>query len=877
MPLPDYVLNGQDVSQKPQKGGLPDYVLNQPDIADTSHPLTTTGYKNTLEKAPEGNRFLNRIGDSAMEAEKKFKEINASGDSWPSRQLQKGREVSKFGWKSALGTIGEAAKPATDYLKQDVPSSVFNPLSVAGKVVKPYAQLASDADKKLEEVGGETYRTTKAGLGLVLDTVGVKAGVENLAKGAGVSLADDVSKLKNKAGTVKDIVTKNSVEKVKDAMHNSASKYFNKALGIANKPVIKKTVEGIEKANVRHADAAEGLIKRGFDYKKSDNLIGDTMAANEKQLEEVFKGYDDIQRQAGANGAVFDAKQVVAEVLDPIIANKKGNLMSGSNAHDVAQAFKDEWLTAGANGDGIMTLSEAQSLLQKMNEHYGKVKLTDSNADIIMKLAASSKKQMSTTIDKFVPPKGAEESWSGLRKQYGASVDMQEQLAKQQLKAMQQTDKTLADKFSAIEISGLAWAMSVNPQMILPTAAHSFWRRLKMWQKTPEYNLKKGFEEVEKFNKIADRVAERTRPMSMEELTRGRRDPKTLPKTSWELSKESGQMQQKEGMMPDDKIMDGDGFAVWNGKQEHTVQQPTSRTAVKDDSFTMKDSVNFDEADVIERNGKKLIWNNIVKRYVPLADDIKINEKAGVVRNINMKHKYAKGDPIIDIEGKGGSIPDETSMLEGSYSDKSKGKKKGFGEPLPESNLQLEPDGYQPQTSEFDNTPKVIRRPKGAGTYPNKNMGVAPDVEVVKGVKNKKTGRIDPTPNGEGGIKKMVEVENELHKKGKGGEKGILDLTETQKEQAFNELTDKALKSYKEAGVSDEAAQKTWNRLLSDMVKGNNKSLSQLLHKGNKTSRKIFEDITGLKFGKDINQKTIGSADGSFISLHFKKGKKENP
>ena len=70
--------------------------------------------------------------------------------------------------------------------------------------------------------------------------------------------------------------------------------------------------------------------------------------------------------------------------------------------------------------------------------------------------------------------------------------------------------------------------------------------------------------------------------------------------------------------------------------------------------------------------------------------------------------------------------------------------------------------------------------------------------------------------------------------------------------------------------ISEDVFNKNTTRLVQSLGV-DNQALASLLHDGNKVSRKIVEDLTGLKWGKDINQTKIRKGQGSLLNTILEK------
>lgn len=98
------------------------------------------------------------------------------------------------------------------------------------------------------------------------------------------------------------------------------------------------------------------------------------------------------------------------------------------------------------------------------------------------------------------------------------------------------------------------------------------------------------------------------------------------------------------------------------------------------------------------------------------------------------------------------------------------------------------------------------------------------------------------------------------------------EYTSARVKDEIKKIYDEVVSTYKReiSTITDEVARKNTENLLLYLSK-DNKRLSGFLHDGNKVSRQIFSTLTGLKWGKDINQTKIKNYSGSFLGQVMEK------
>lgn len=99
-------------------------------------------------------------------------------------------------------------------------------------------------------------------------------------------------------------------------------------------------------------------------------------------------------------------------------------------------------------------------------------------------------------------------------------------------------------------------------------------------------------------------------------------------------------------------------------------------------------------------------------------------------------------------------------------------------------------------------------------------------------------------------------------------EEFVIERTKPEIKNIYNDV----LSAYKKEmpTISEEILNKNTTRLLQNLS-GDNKALANFLHDGNKVSRAIVEDLTGMKWGKDINQTKIREGNGSLLNTILEK------
>jgi hypothetical protein len=99
------------------------------------------------------------------------------------------------------------------------------------------------------------------------------------------------------------------------------------------------------------------------------------------------------------------------------------------------------------------------------------------------------------------------------------------------------------------------------------------------------------------------------------------------------------------------------------------------------------------------------------------------------------------------------------------------------------------------------------------------------------------------------------------------------DFLAAKTEPQLSSIYDDIFLKYQEKlpSIEDSILRKNTQTLLTKLYRGDNASLASFLHDGNKISREIFSDLTGLKWGIDVNQTKIKKTDGSFINLILEK------
>jgi len=326
--------------------------------------------------------------------------------------------------------------------------------------------------------------------------------------GAGVGLAKGLTK-----GVVKNI----SGEAAETALKNKVKAGMNKGVKptVIGKPSLKKLESFYEKST----DAVKTIAKN----RTAINLVDDVgeaipmprnsiefAQAIDKTKKLIYKKYHDKALAAGDAGANFDVRPIINDI-DKFVSGKDFKKRP-PKAREYALKLKDE--LSELAGESPEVIEERIADLNKSLGPYYMGRDKSAEAAIDAAIAIRMRNQLDKQITEL-----AGEGYQQLKNEYGALLNIENEVAKRALVNARKQNKSLLDYtdiFSGGDIA--AGVLTMNPALVAKGAAQRGIKEVFKALNDPDRAIKQMFEYA--YKNVDEVVEQAPAPSYMKDLTR---------------------------------------------------------------------------------------------------------------------------------------------------------------------------------------------------------------------------------------------------------------------------------------------------------------------------------------------------------------------